>query len=453
MRIQPSATFSGTAVVPGDKSVTHRCLLFSAIAEGTSEIHGGGTGEDNRSTLSAIRSLGVEASEEGGVIRVVGRGLRGLVAPQEPIDCGNSGTTARLMVGMLAGAGIPSTLIGDESLSGRPMARVADPLKELGYEVETTGARRTMPLHVRATADTERDARPVRAVLKLASAQVKSCIMLSGLYRSAVTQIIEPAASRDHTERLLRAMGARVESSAHYLDPVGMASADELPHTTLHPGSTLRGGRFEVPGDISSAAFLLVAGLLVGQGVEVRNVGINPTRTGILDVFRRMGANVTLANRRVLSTGEPVADISVAPGVLSGTVIGGAEIPLLIDEIPVLAVLGAAGRGEFVVRDAEELRVKESDRVATTAAILRAMGVQVEERPDGLAFEGLGGAGWDGFEVDAFLDHRIGMAAAVAALGARSECRLTGASAIAVSYPDFAETMRRFGAAIDEDEA
>lgn len=451
MKVRPvTVPLKGTTRVPGDKSVTHRAVMFASIAEGTSTIRGGGRGEDNYSTMAVMRQLGASVTEQpDGTVVVEGVGLRGLHEPSEPLDCGNSGTTARLLVGLLAGAGIEATLTGDASLSVRPMARVADPLRDLGYKVETSGERHTLPMRT-SRQPRMADDEPVRANLKVASAQVKSCILLSGLYRSTMTQVVEPAASRDHTERLLRAMGLRVESSPHYMDPVAGAKLETVPTTILHPGARLRAGTFDVPGDISSAAFLIVAGLLFGERVVIENVGINPTRVGMLSVLERMGASLQLENRRVLTTGEPVADIVVQKGTLKGTVIEGAEIPLLIDEIPVLCVLGAACEGELEVRDAAELRVKESDRVATTAAILRAMQVDIEEREDGMVVRGIGRTGWSAFRVDAALDHRIGMAAAIAALGADGECEIEGAEAIAVSYPDFSETLRGFGADLDD---
>lgn len=451
MRIFPvTEPLRGTVQVPGDKSVTHRAIMFASIARGESLIVGGGDGEDNYSTMRVMRQLGVpiEETEEG--IRIQGVGLNGLKATEEPLDCGNSGTTARMMAGLLSGAGIKATLIGDESLSVRPMARVAAPLEELGYRVETTGDRKTMPMYIIPTSAEEREEKDVRAVLKIASAQVKSCIMLSGLWRNSLTQVVEPSPSRDHTERLLRAMGRRVETSKHYFDPVGTADDAESPSTTLLPGGELRGGRLEIPGDFSSAAFIIAAALVAGEKVTIQNVNTNPTRIGMLNVLKRMGAKISETNRRVLTTGEPVADLVVERSELQGTVVKGAEIPLLIDEIPVLAVVGALCNGVLEIREAEELRVKESDRVVTTGNILRGMGLNFEELPDGLRVEGMGGTGWSGFSVDAAHDHRIAMAAAVAALGATTVCTVTGAGAIAISYPSFSATMRSLGAKMDD---
>lgn len=451
MRIQPlRQALKGEITVPGDKSVTHRAIMFASIARGESLIIGPGDGADNVSTMEMMKQLGVPIRQDEAGIHISGVGLHGLTPSDAPLDCGNSGTTARVIVGLFAGAGLPTTLIGDESLSSRPMARVADPLRDLGYTVETTGERQTLPMKTLPLGPNAKVQEPVRAILTIASAQVKSCIMLSGLYRHAPTQVAEPAASRDHTERLLRAMGRRVESSRHYLDPIGLAGSDEIPTATLHPGGELRGGRLEVPGDFSSAAFMLAAGVIAADELILRNVNTNPTRIGMLHVLERMGANITLTNRKVLSTGEPVADMVVKKGPLRATVVEGAEIPLLIDEIPVLAVVAAAAEGTTIFRDAAELRVKESDRVATTAAILRGMGVSCEERPDGLIVHGLGRTGWSGFTVDAHHDHRIAMAAAIAALGATEPSFVQGSACIDISYPAFSSSLRAVGAMLDD---
>lgn len=451
MRIRPlRSALRGELTIPGDKSVTHRAIMFASIAKGDSLILGGGDGADNVSTAHVMQQLGVDVRMDDAGIHVRGVGLHGLKDPKEVLDCGNSGTTARILVGLLAGAGINATLIGDDSLSGRPMARVADPLRELGYTVETTGAKQTMPMSTVQRIDSARDERAVRAVLNVASAQVKSCVMVSGLFRHAETEVVEPAASRDHTERLLRAMGRRVESTPHYMDPVGLADDDVLPTTRLYPGQELRGGKLEVPGDFSSAAFMIAAGLIAGERVVLKNVNTNPTRVGMLHVLERMGAKITQTNRRVLTTGEPVADMIVEKGPLRGTVVQGAEIPLLIDEIPVLAVVGAMADGVLEIRDAKELRVKESDRVETTAAILEGMGIRVDRLEDGLRVHGIGRTGWSGFRVDSEHDHRVAMAAAVAALGCTEDVIVDGSDCINISYPTFSAAMRSLGADMDD---
>ena len=456
IRVIPGVGLSGTTRVPGDKSVTHRALLFSSIGDGVTEIEHPGTGADNLSTLSAIRQLGVEATfDDAAHFTVRGVGLRGWSTPAEPIDCGNSGTTARLLAGMLAGAGVEATLVGDASLSRRPMRRVADPLGDLGYRVETE-ASGTMPMRTLAHAGVddldEEAAAPMRAVLQVASAQVKSCILLSGLWRTSATEVVEPAPSRDHTERMLRVFGVRVQSSGHYAQPVRWAAHERLPTVVLSPPARpLRAHHLEVPGDPSSAAFLVGAALLSEGEVVVERVGTNPTRTGWLDVLERMGASIRWKKRTALTSGEPAADLSVGGARLSGVVIEGAEVPRVIDEIPLLAVIGAACTGRFEVRDARELRVKESDRIEETVKILRAMGVDVEVSEDGFAFEGLGGTGWAGIEVDGADDHRIAMAAVVAGLGASSPSTVTGTECIAVSYPSFVATLNALGGRLEED--
>ena len=441
------ARLQGSVRVPGDKSVTHRAVMFASIAEGVSEIVNPGTGEDNLSTLSAMRALGVNATHDDPEhFTVEGRGLHGLQAPSEPIDCGNSGTTARLLVGLLAGAGVTATLTGDASLSSRPMRRVAVPLRDLGYTVELSDSG-SLPMTVRPS-EPDVPETGARAVLAIASAQVKSCILLSGLYRDTPTEVVEPAASRDHTERVLRALGARVTSSGHYLKPAEHADSKHAPLVRLVPGRPLRGRTLEVPGDPSSAAFLLAAGALVGDGVTVEGVATNPTRARFFDIFARMGAEIRLTARRALTTGEPAADVSIQSAPLQATEVSGFEIPLVIDEIPILAVLGAASTGRFVVKDAAELRVKESDRIERTADLLRALGVTVETFEDGFAFDGLGAASWPAFSFACGEDHRIAMAAVVAALASDGPCGITETDCIAVSFPQFVDVISSLGAAV-----
>lgn len=444
--VRAAPQLAGTVNVPGDKSVTHRVILLAALARGTTEIHHPGTGADNLATLAAVRALGVEARlDDAEHMTVRGVGMNGLMAPTAPIDCMNSGTTARLLTGLLAGAGISATLTGDESLQRRPMRRVAAPLNDLGYSVTVSDAG-TMPIQIHGHVAPSPDAPPVRAVLRTASAQVKSCILLSGLFRNSTTEVVEPAVSRDHTERILRAFGARCESSEHYLNPSAHADSAEVPWCRFTPGARLAWRRIEVPGDISSAAFLLAAGTMTGGGVVVTRVGTNPTRTAFLDVLARMGAPVSVRNRRLLSSNEPAADLVARRATLKATSVCGAEIPSLIDEIPVLCVLGAASTGRFVVRDAAELSVKESDRIATTAALLEALGVRVEMFEDGLAFDGLGGPVWGDFSIDSHGDHRIALAGAVAALAGTGVGQIRNAEAIGVSYPQFLETIQALGA-------
>lgn len=444
LKIYPSGPLSGDVVVPGDKSVTHRALLIGAIAHGTTEIHDPGLGEDNRATISVLQALGVEATHDSPRhFTVRGRGPESFVTPSEPLDCMNSGTTARLLSGLLSGIGITAELTGDASLRSRPMKRIADPLVDIGFDV-TVGADGRMPIRVAGTPSPRAD-EPVRAVLRIASAQVKSCILLSRLFASAPTEVAEPAVSRDHTERLLRAFGARCESSAHYRNPVALADDEIVPMVRLHPVTTLRGRVLHIPGDTSSSAFWVAAGLVTGGAVRVCNVGVNPTRSSYLDVLQRMGANVRLSNRRLLSTGEPVADLTTSGGELRGTVVSGAEIPILIDEIPILAVVAARCHGRFEVRDAGELRVKESDRIAMMVTLLRELGLQVDEYPDGFGFEGSAGKSLSAGRFQAAGDHRIAMSAVVAALACDGVSELDDAACIAVSYPSFLEEITRLG--------
>jgi 3-phosphoshikimate 1-carboxyvinyltransferase len=445
LHIEPAAPLQAEVTVPGDKSVTHRSLLLAALCRGTTRILGAGQGEDNLATAGALRALGTRITiGEDGILQVEAQGLRPC---DEPLDCMNSGTTARLLTGVLAGLGVRATLVGDASLSRRPMRRVADPLRDLGFGVETIDGR--LPLHIRAEGgeDSPAGRQPVRVELRVASAQVKSAILLACWLRNRPVELVEPAVSRDHTERLLRALGVRCESSRHYADPLGHAERDTLPWVRIHGNQGAPAGRMlEVPGDISSAAFWWAAGLLTGGEVTVRGVGINPTRAALLRVLSDMGARVKLRNRRVLSTQEPVADVTVsAPEGLRAVTLEGAVIPLIIDEIPLLCLLGAAARGRMVVRDAEELRHKESDRVTSTAALLHAVGVKAEECPDGLAFEGLGRAEWPGPAVMAHGDHRLAMAGVVACMAASSPGTVDDPACMAVSYPGFLEALRGFG--------
>lgn len=449
----PAAPLTGRTTVPGDKSVTHRALLIAAIAAGDTELRGAGEGADNRSTMQALEALGVEVlALEPGRLVVRGMGLYGLKRPQRPIDCGNSGTTARLLAGLLAGAGIEATLTGDESLSRRPMARIADPLNDMGFVLQPS-TRGTLPLTVRSAADMPRQLEPARAVLRVASAQVKSSILLASLYRRAVTEVIEPEVTRDHTERLLRAFGVRVASSAHYLAPESAGASDIAPFVRLEPPELLRARPLEIPGDISSAAFLFAAALVTGGKLTVDGCGVNPTRTAFLSHLRALGAPVTLRRNRVTSSGEPTADVTVAAAPLKARSVRGAAIPLLIDELPLVALLAALADGETRIEDAAELRHKESDRIASTIALLRAMQVDCAETEHGLVVRGRGQAGWPAFSFDADGDHRLAMAAAVAALGATGPCTISGASSIAISYPGFVDALAALGLQPDESNA
>ncbi|MGE5275232.1 MAG: 3-phosphoshikimate 1-carboxyvinyltransferase [Verrucomicrobiota bacterium] len=417
MRVEPAASVQGGVALPGDKSISHRAVLVGAIAEGESLVTGFGRSGDTASTIAAVRTLGVRVDEDGDTLRIEGAGLRGLQMPPGPIDCGNAGTLARLLPGILAGQrGRQFELVGDESLSSRPMRRIADPLMRMGAGVETTDGR--LPLGIDA-----RRLRPIRYELPVASAQVKSCILLAGLYAGdGPTAVVEPVATRDHTERMLRAVGARVRS-----EPGGIE---------IWPAAKLDPLRIGVPGDFSAAApFLIAATLLPGSRLRLSRVGVNPTRTGLLDVLERMGARISLYNRSV-SGGEPVADVEVEHADLVATGIEPDEVPSLIDELPLFALAASMARGESVVRGAEELRHKETDRIETVTNALRTLAIRISDTDDGFRVRGVptrprGGG------MDAAGDHRIAILGAVAGLVSREGVKIEGAEAVSISFPGF----------------
>ena len=421
-RIRPVRTLSGEAEVPGDKSVSHRAALLSALADGVSEVQGYLEAEDCLRTLAAVQAMGVEVTRKGpGHYRIAGGGLRGLSEPADVIDCGNSGTGARLLPGVLAGQPFWTLLTGDASLRRRPMGRIAEPLRKMGATIVGRAEGTKLPLAIRGT----EAPKGIEYATPVASAQIKSAVLLAGLGADGPVTVIEPAPSRDHSERMLRRFGARVTTS------------DERT-VTLTPGP-LRATTVVVPGDISSAAFLLVAGAIVGQArVTLHKVGMNPTRTGVLDALEAMGARITTAN--AADEGEPTASLTVSAGPLRATEIGGARlIPRLIDEVPILAVAAALASGVTVVRDATELRVKESDRIAAVGRQLGKMGVRIEERPDGMAISG--GARLHGAAVDSGGDHRMAMALAVAALIADGETIIEDTDCVNTSFPQFTKTI------------
>jgi 3-phosphoshikimate 1-carboxyvinyltransferase len=415
--VEPAVSVRGDLAVPGDKSISHRALLVGTIADGESEVQGLGVSEDVLATVEAVRALGVEVELDGDRARVRGQGLRGLRAPDGPIDCGNAGTLMRLLAGILAGQEGRFELVGDESLSRRPLERVAEPLKLMGARVETTDGH--APLVVEGG-----NLRAIRYELPVASAQVKSCVLLAGLYaREGPTTVMEPAPSRDHTERMLEGAGARV----------GRKPAAP----SVWPVDRLRPMRLAIPGDLSSAApFLVAACALAGSEIRVHGVGVNPTRTGFLSVLERMGARISVFNRRS-SGGEAVADLEVGAAELVGTTVAAAEVPLLVDELPLFALVAGMARGESVVRGAQELRVKESDRIETVKNVLRPLGIRIETAHDGFRVRGVPSRPKGGGVVDAGGDHRIAMLAAVAGLVSREGVRIEGAESVAVSFPDF----------------
>ncbi len=423
-RVRPVRRLSGECEVPGDKSISHRAALLGALAEGPTEVQGYLEGEDCLRTITAIQMMGVDVTKKGpGHYRIAGAGLGGLVEPADIIDCGNSGTTARLLVGFVAGQPFWTLLTGDESLRRRPMKRVAEPLTRMGATIVGRSDGGRLPLAVRGA---ERP-RAIAYDTPIASAQVKSAILLAGLRADGPVTVREPAPSRDHSEVMLRAFGVRVERP-------------DARTVTLHPGP-LRGTAIQVPGDISSAAFVLVAGLIVpGARVAVRRVGVNPTRTGLLDVLASMHAPLTIdAQRGSEASGEPMASLTVSAGPLEATTVAGAVIPRLIDEVPALAVLAATARGTTEIRDATELRVKESDRIAVLGRELSKMGVRIEERPDGMAIPG--GQRFRGARVVSAGDHRMAMALAVAGLVADGETLIEDAACVQTSFPTFVDTL------------
>lgn len=419
MKFEPiNGPLRGTLRVPGDKSISHRCVMFGAIANGVTEVSGFLDSADCRSTVACFRKMGVaiEADDSSTNIRVHGKGIHGLAAPESTLDCGNSGTTTRLISGILAGQPFSSRLTGDDSIRKRPMRRVIDPLREMGASIRSETGNGCAPLLIepaRLHGITYRS--PV------ASAQVKSCVLLAGLYADGPTTVIEPAPSRNHTELMLRSFGADLTSEG--------CTASVLPEPDLH------GISVSVPGDISSAAYFIAAALMIpGSEVLLPNVGINPTRDGILEVIRSMGGSVEILNEKE-SGGERSADLLVRSQELHGCRIGGALIPRLIDELPVIAVLAATAEGTTVITDAQELRVKESDRLEAIVTSLRAMGADVTGTDDGMIIRG--GKPLHGAVIDSRKDHRIAMSFAVASLAARGETTIRDAECVGISYPGF----------------
>lgn len=414
----------GRVSVPGDKSISHRAVLLGGIAEGLTEVTGFLPGADCRATVRCMQALGVEIEEVApDHLRIRGRGLDGLAEPGDVLDVGNSGTTIRLLSGLLAGRPFFSVLTGDASIRRRPMGRVVAPLRRMGARISGRDGDRLAPLAIAGGG-----LQAIHYESPVASAQVKSAVLLAGLSAEGETAVTEPARTRDHSERMLAGFGAAVRVS-------GQTAA-----VTGRP--RLQGQPVPVPGDISSAAFFLVAASMIpGSEVLITEVGVNETRTGILDVLAAMGADIELHNRRV-AAGEPVADLLVrGPAGLRAADISGSLVPRLIDEIPVLAVAACAAAGTTVIRDAEELRVKESDRIAAMAAELRRLGAAVEERPDGMVIHG--GRPLHGTAVESHQDHRLAMALAVAGLTATGPVQVAGEDSIDVSFPGFAALLQR----------
>ncbi len=438
-RAGPGGVAIGELTVPGDKSISHRALMLGGIAQGVSDITGFLAGEDCLATLRALQALGVriERPEDQHVI-VHGVGPKGLHGPSAPLDMGNAGTAMRLSMGLLAPQSFGSTLIGDESLMRRPMERVAAPLRLMGANIQTQNGR--PPVEIRGSPRM----RAIDYALPVASAQVKSAVLLAGLQASGETRVTEPAPTRDHTERMLRAFGANV--------------VQQGPTAAIQGGQSLRGTRVVVPADFSSAAFFLVAGCLAAEKpLLLRNVGINPTRTGLLDLLLQMGADIKVHAHPTTSgassrdggarDAEPIADLEVRASRLRGIHVSESLVPLSIDEFPVFFIAAACAEGETLVRGAQELRVKETDRLAAMAAGLTTLGVENRLHPDGLQIRG--GAGFNGGTVDSQGDHRIAMAFAVASLKAREEIEILDVANVATSFPGFLEAARTAGLRIE----
>ncbi len=424
--LSTTPTIRGRLAVPGDKSISHRALMLGAIAEGETRIRGLAPGGDVRSTLSCLRQLGVSIQEQNGEIIVHGRGLAGLHKPEAILDAGNSGTTMRLLAGILATQPFTTTITGDASLRRRPMRRIIAPLTQMGATI-TAQENGCAPLTI-----TGGKLRGIHYNLPVASAQVKSCVLFAGLGAQAETIIAEPIPTRDHSERLLKLMGANISVNSNQLT----ASNGNI---RISAGK-LTGCEIGIPGDFSSAAFFIAAALLLPRSeLVVENVGVNPTRTAFLDVICEMGAAIAVDNIKNESY-EPVADLAVRHQSLRGVNISGQRIPLLIDEIPILAVLATQAKGETYIRDARELRVKESDRIAALANNLRAMGAIVEELSDGLVIAGP--TPLHTASIDSYGDHRIAMAFAIAGLMADSPMPINGAECVDISFPGFFERLR-----------
>ena len=427
--VQPGGCVSGSFRVPGDKSMSHRSIMLGSVAEGVTEVSGFLEGEDALATLQAFRDMGVQIEgPDNGKVIIHGVGLNGLSAPKKPLNVGNAGTAMRLLMGFLAGQNFEFTLTGDASLTSRPMNRVANPLREMGVVVETAAEGRP-PVTVKANGKVN----AIHYVMPMASAQVKSCVLLAGLYAEGETSTIEPAPTRDHTERMLRGFGYDVKTDGNKASLVG--------------GGKLTATNIDVPADISSAAFFMVAASIApGSDITLQHVGVNPTRDGIISILRLMGADITLSNQREVG-GEPVADIRVRYVGLKGINVPEEYVPLAIDEFPVLFVAAACAEGTTVLTGAEELRVKECDRIQVMADGLKTLGVNAIPTPDGMIIEGgeIGGG-----QVETHDDHRIAMSFTVAALRATDTIVVNNCGHVATSFPGFPALAKQVGISIEE---
>lgn len=420
--ITTAKRLSGTILVPGDKSISHRGVIFGSIARGKTRLKNFLMGEDCISTIRAFREMGISTEIlKNNTVIIEGKGLRGLTAPLQNIDAGNSGTTARLLLGLLAGQSFQATLIGDESLQKRPMDRVVIPLKKMGAIIKGAEKESTLPLTIQGG-----KLKGIEYTMPVASAQVKSALILATMYAETPSKIHQPAPSRDHTEIMLKAFGGRVDSTPTTI--------------TAYPAQELYAQDIYIPGDISSAAYFITAALIVPNSViTIKNVGLNPSRTGILDVYRAMGAHINIENYRV-SGGEPIGDITVKSSSLKGVTIEGELIPRLIDEIPIIALAATQATGTTVIRDAEELKVKESNRIDSVVSVLKTMGADIEATEDGMIINGP--TALLGQDIYAGTDHRIVMMGAIAALIAEGNTNIHGARWADISYPGFFNVLR-----------
>lgn len=421
--IKKSEGIRGEISVPGDKSISIRSVIFGSIAEGDTTITGLGTGGDIQSAVRCLKQLGVSFEEKNNSVIIHGKGLYGLSKPSTVIDVGNSGTTIRLLTGVLAGQKFESTITGDNSIQNRPMKRITNPLKLMGAEIKGKNEDNYAPLKIIG-----RRLRAIKYVSPIASAQVKSSIMLASLYADGITQILEPYKSRDHSERMLAFMGGNVTVDGNNI--------------SIEGGQKLKGREIFVPGDISSASFFIAGALIVNNSeILLRNIGVNPTRTGIIDVLQKMGANIYIQNIREINN-EPVADILVKSSELKGIEISGETIPRVIDEIPILSVAAALSEGETIIKDAGELRVKETDRIKAVATNLKRLGADVKELSDGIIINGPNAL--RGAELESFGDHRIALAFSVAGLNADGNTIIKDAEWADISFPGFFSILKSF---------
>ena len=419
---KPVKAVRGEISVPGDKSISHRSIMLGSIAQGMTTVTGFLRGEDNMATLDAFRAMGVEIEDDGTTLKIHGRGLHGLSEPEDLLDCGNSGTSIRLLTGLLSGQSFFSVLTGDKYLRKRPMRRVVTPLAAMGAVIAGRAGGEKAPLAI-----TGSKLKGISYESPVASAQVKSAILLAGLYAEGETRVTEPHLSRDHSERMLRHFGADIEADGRVVK--------------IRGGRELNGQAISVPGDISSAAFFIVAGLIVPDSeILIKGVGINPTRTGIIDILKLMGGDISLLNSREVS-GEPVADLLVRSSWPKGIEISGDLVPRAIDEFPVISVAAATAEGKTVIRDARELRVKETDRIKAMADNLRLAGITVDEADDGMTVYGANG--FTPFKADSQGDHRIAMSMMIASLLASGDCTIIDTGCIATSFPTFQELFEQ----------